>query len=287
MSFVHEPNIRVNVNGPVYNSTLWIRNISNRLNADLALKINVQFVKIDNANNLRGLTRGPNPLPPIVPWGAEWNGWKQQALRFVNEYWNNKLYLVPQGFCGLDWRVSLGNVYRPNFRCGLVVREAGSPHIRIGCVKVPPNGPHTSFWLRRSKILWLDNRDTALQNKVGGQQQRPIIHEFGHVLGLSHVGANSQACLSAQDGNATVCYGSAGSYQAGDVMGTGMRLDGWHSWPWKNRLKQHLHRIHRDVAMNAVLRRPAPRRLFSYEMHEPSSHRLSGGVGASSRDGGV
>lgn len=284
MSFRYEPNIRVNVNGTVFNSTLWIRNIRANTNADFSLKLNVQFVKIDNSNNLRGLRRGRHKLPPIVPWGAEWTGWKQQALQLLNQFWNNKLFLVPQTFCGLDW-CSSNDVFRPNIRCGLVVRESGNPHIRIGCVRVPSNGSHTSYWMREQKTLWLDNQDTQEQSKGNGNKQRPIIHEFGHVLGLSHVGAYSQACLSAQDGNAQLCYGPAGSYQRGDLMGGGMRLDCWHAWPWKNRIKQHLSRVHREVEMNAVLRRTAPRRLLSYEIHEPDAGGLPGGV--PTLDGGV
>ena len=75
MGFLHQPNVTVNRSGERYNSTLWIRTISDTVNADFALKINVRFVKIDQANNLRGLTRSSDlPLPTIVPWGVEWSG---------------------------------------------------------------------------------------------------------------------------------------------------------------------------------------------------------------------
>ncbi len=70
----------------------------------------------------------------------------------------------------------------------------------------------------------LDSLD--LEPKPGGQIG--ALHEMGHYLGLNHVDHGHG------DG-----YGAVGSYQAGDIMGRGTRLDAWHAWPWKHRLPVH------------------------------------------------
>lgn len=289
MGFLYQPNVTVNKTAASYNSTLWIRNVSDTVNADLTLKLHVRFVKIDQPDNLRGLVRSSDmPMPEIVPWGLDWDRWKQQVLQLVTEYWHNRLYLTPRNFCGLDWRGSSGNVLRPNFRCGLTVSESGNPHLKIGCVRIPPGGFHTSFFMPRQRILWLDCKDTITRTETGGGGQVPVVHEFGHVLGLNHVNARSEACRNATNGNSRICYGANPSRQRGDVMGGGMRLDGWHAWPWKNRIKEHLERLYRDVEMNGATVRPAPRRLQAHEIYEPSPNTAQGGVQAvPTLDGGV
>ena len=62
-----------------------------------------------------------------------------------------------------------------------------------------------------------------------GIEQITALHEFGHYLGLNHVRPESDHP-----------YGVPGSWEEGDLMGSGSRWDDWHGWPWLNRIRQHV-----------------------------------------------
>jgi hypothetical protein len=118
-----------------------------------------------------------------------------------------------------------------------------------------------------------DDLDVLARNGPG--TQIPVLHEMGHYLGLNHVAGMF---------NFSSDYGSG--YQGQDIMGSGMRLEAWHAFPWRTRLQTgHLGHSY-AVEWQAMTMRPSPRTYSSYAT--PQSGRedpLPGGV--RDRDGGV
>ncbi|MEE9491903.1 MAG: hypothetical protein V3W04_00795 [Gammaproteobacteria bacterium] len=92
----------------------------------------------------------------------------------------------------------------------------------------------------------LDDLDVLERNGRG--TQIPIVHEMGHYLGLHHV---------AGEGDESAAYGEG--YQGGDIMGSGVRLESWHAFPWKKRLKMHIGHTTGVMQWNVTTVRPAPR----------------------------
>ena len=241
-----------------FDSWLYTAQAGPARNADLYLIIRVFLERVDPTG------RGEVPdvdgrLVPIQAWGPLWAPWRAGFKQSVESVWNNRLWLVPDGYWGPACRVVI-----PNVKCSLDVRLVDSGwngHLTIRCYR-PVNNPFRSSMRSAINVPVLRSIDglvrrfravgeMVLRDGLAPQDGGQVVtaHEIGHWLGLSHV-----VC----DGNESRCYGQTPGQQE-DVMGMGNRVNPWHAGPWAQRLRNHLDVEARGVRWRAVTERPVPR----------------------------
>ena len=263
--FVKQPRINLYRRGKLYDSALVYHGVNNRIHARLVLECKVKFYAVDpGTQQLFMPDRGGKALPPsMIAWSGTFINWKTSLIRMVENFWDNRMWLIPKGNMGFDWRDRDEAVYRPAIQCGFRLTEVTSgEHTKVACIRLPTGGDATSFWLPSQKTLWLDSEDTKMPTKKGSNQQRAALHEFGHAMGLPHVNHASIECIwggitSREGRNAHECYGLVGTPQANDVMGRGEQIATWHGKLWRDRIYRHLH-LHRLTPFRVTLRRPKP-----------------------------
>ncbi len=252
------------IRGPVLDSHLYTAERSAGRNADLnfILSVYLNRVEPDSSGLYVDATGG---VTQLLRWeDAEWTEFRRDFHRQVTGFFRNRFWLVPpRRYADLDWP-DAHPTHRPNVKCGLTLWLHERPeHARFGinCVHPVPGQAIRSSMTRDAGSGELDADDMTFQdaNPVPGkpevQSQVTTLHEVGHLLGLSHVNAFGSDC-PASDPNAFMCYGRK-DWQRGDLMGWGTRVEHWHSWPWRNRI-----RYHTDVGgWTAVMTRPEPRPL--------------------------
>ena len=245
-------------------STLWIRDAGPNSHATLTLKIRVRL-------NLVGATarewqdeNGVTHVTQTIDWdeGRAERWFKRNVKEKVEDGWSGKFWLTPDkdwvgSYLSLQGSEGGARRFAPAIHCRLVVDfEFGSqsPHAVVNTYRLPrsdngvPEGfsrsnmhsPNSLSGLRR-ECNWLFNMsrgslDTGdVYTKPTGQF--PVVHEFGHYIGLDHVnapGARAQGLST----NGSVAYGAAD--QANDYMGRGSPFAPWHAYPWCRRLREHL-----------------------------------------------
>jgi hypothetical protein len=243
------------IRGPVMDSQLYVRERSSTRNADLVFILSVHLNRYDPDSS--GLYADDNGgVTQIQRWtDAEWQAFRQGFWRTVTNYWNNRFWLIPpDGYEELDWPAGFGT-HRPNVKCGLKLSVHQTPEharIAINCVRPIGDGGFRSSMSARSGELDIADLDPLQRQATATetQTQTVVLHEVGHLLGLDHVSPNAAACTAA---NAPGCYGTT-AWQRGDLMGWGQRLEPWHSWPWRDRIRYHTGRGGWRVTMT----RPAP-----------------------------
>lgn len=235
----------------------------------------------------------------VVNWDESWPQWRLDVERLTERGWSRSLWLVPH-HGPIQHPTDSARAF-PNLRCRLnlhLVDRSQNPHLVVTCRKLDGNffrssmgGPTTSrvrpHWDRLARGIReqlsgsyepnhgdLDDHDT--QPKSSGQI--PLVHEFGHYLGLSHV-----ACMR----NDSECYGQPGTWAYDDIMGGGTRIEAWHGTPWLRRLGRHIPRLSRFASWDVVTSRPPPQRPPRGGFRSPRRMRdvPEGGVGG--LDGGV
>jgi hypothetical protein len=95
---------------------------------------------------------------------------------------------------------------------------------------------------------------TCRTHDTEAHYQEVAVHEFGHFLGLDHVGVGSPQCPANGNTNQQACYGLT-VRQRGDALGFGNRIEGWHVFPWATRLQRH---VGRSVQWKMRMSWPAP-----------------------------
>lgn len=243
--------------GAAFNSSLDYSQMPKHRVVRLTLKVNVQFIPVSSAGQgkLAGVTRPKSrPLPnaAMQQWkDSEWKAWKTKAIKQIRDFWETAFYLRATKPTGLEWQAD-GKVFWPLFRCDMRVSEVGGgAHLKIAVIKVKPQYFSTSFYTNRT--LWLDSNDTKLTYKGAAKvgkhmvhlKQVPLLHEFGHAIGLPHVGVARGLEGCGADTNAKACYGGS-KVDALDLMGGGNERSPDHAKPWSNRLKHHLKPKFRD-----------------------------------------
>lgn len=245
----------VNVNDDWMNSTLWVQGASANQPALLTIKVKVFLLK-QGAQSMTYLDMNGQPqTQQTINWDAgSWRNWVRDLPRVVSREWSDKLWLEPNR----SWRTNdrgqriqspAANTIRLRLSIDCTVPRRAA-HVVILSYRLPnPTTANPSpFWRssmqspfveshRRCSLRGddttghMDNRD--LIRKSTGQYA--AVHEFGHYIGLSHV--NAAAVPNAT--NSTTAYG-ASTWQQGDMMGYGNRIEPWHAFPWCQRLRRHL-----------------------------------------------
>ena len=255
--------IREWIEGPVLRSRHYIHNRSSTENAFLCFILSMHLRRVEpDASGLYVSASGD--VIDNVPWtDQEWRQFRHAFWNKTNRYWNNRFWLIPPAhFRDLDWPPGL-STHRPNVKCGIELRVHDRPehvHLTIDCVHPQPGVFVRSSMGRTSGRGLLDPADVESNEQIPvageAQSQTTILHEIGHLLGLDHVNTNPSTCAAA---NAQGCYGMT-TWQRGDLMGWGERLEPWHAWPWRDRIRHHTGIGGWRITMSRPAPTPLPRR---------------------------
>jgi hypothetical protein len=222
---------------------------------DLILQHRIQLVRCEPTTHLnefmvsRIFCRGNGVLHDrgqqfhLESWtNAEWLAFRENFVRVIMRYWDRKFELRPNR----PWyqpRGAQGAAEEARITCGLsltLVDAAGPAHQRYFIVK-PRETNFRPFANPQRRLGLFTHRDLALKQRIwltpidGGVhnvlfQQSPVLHEFGHTLGLGHIGGS---------GSDERAYGSTLAEQQ-DIMGLGDRLSARAAQPWIMQLRHHL-----------------------------------------------
>jgi hypothetical protein len=202
----------------------------------------------------------------LDPWtNAEWVTFRDNFVNVIMRYWDGKFELTPNR----PW-------YQPRYAqvapaaakvtCSLslgLVDTAGHANQRYFIIK-PQETTFRSFAAAERRLGLFTHRDLALdwntrQTRVGRVRhsvsylQSTILHEFGHTLGLQHVGGA---------GNSDANYGITLD-QRQDLMGLGDHATAREAQPWIWQLRYHLVPARTDAALRFTARVVSPQ-LITY-----------------------
>jgi len=272
-------------------SELYASAVSPDRHADLILRVNVWFHRVDTGFVTDALT---GQHVPVLPWGSNDNflDWVFRCRQAMERGFENKFWLVPDNNWGVRYVTGSGH-YRPSIKCSLRIRPVSAHerrHLHIDCYRVTPDfcprvpGDFAGSRLYRSYMSPSQNYGrlvnvdawTCRTYETEVHYQDVAAHEMGHVIGLGHVAQQSPQCIAAPNSNDDVCYG-LNPYQRDDLMGYGNRVERWHAGPWRKRLPAHV-RVKLQWALQS--NRPSP--AFVVWGQGPSRPAPSSGM-----DGGV
>jgi hypothetical protein len=178
----------------------------------------------------------------LDPWtNAEWIAFRDNFVTVIRRYWDGKFELTPNR----AW-YQAGGAQGPepapiscSLSLGLVDAAAMANH-RYFVIK-PQETNFRSFASRGRRLGLFTHRDLShdwrtRRTRVGSDRhsvsflQSPVLHEFGHTLGLHHVNGR---------GNSDANYGTT-LEQRHDVMGLGDHTGPRAAQPWITQLSRHL-----------------------------------------------
>ena len=196
---------------------------------------------------------------------AEWLAYRENFARVILRYWDRTLDLTPNR----PWFQRRGTQDAPEaarITCGLALRlvdTAAQAHQRFFIIKPRETNfrpfanaqrrvglfTHRDLAMRRQ--IWLTPIDGAVHNVLF--MQSPVLHEFGHTLGLGHIGGR---------GSGERAYGATLAEQQ-DIRGLGNRLSAGAAQPWIAQLRHHVVPARAEPPLSFTARVIAPQ-LVSY-----------------------
>jgi hypothetical protein len=146
-----------------------------------------------------------------------------------------------------------------NDPCSVTIQLVNSPNqaqMKVQCVYPAPGAAIRPSMSHASRMGTIGAGDNSPQRLQCGAKQARSAHEFGHYLGLGHVGAARPGCVNVNGGE-MVCY-CPNAQVGADLMGAGEQIREWHAGPWQQRLPRHLDAVCHAVRWRVTLERPLP-----------------------------
>ncbi len=144
----------VSVPGPQgerFKSRLYVREISPQRHADHIFYVRVKLVKLDTRHADIKLLKldsrdFQNFKNQFSPWNDnEWNRWRQEYKRKVEEILNNKLWIAPDR--QEDWITWLGYLWEYKNRI-INNRTVSIPAVKVGInIRLVENNPHLIIYV--------------------------------------------------------------------------------------------------------------------------------------------
>lgn len=183
-----------------------------------------------------------------INWStAEISAWKRRFTQLVYNTWSEKWLLISDISCE-PISVERGRVSLPRTRVRVHAVDVENPSVRlptnqniyaIGVYRQADGENRQRQWanfLEVSRATVNDARHNNLptgtckaelyensleprNNDSDDNVQVTAMHEFGHMLGLSHPNDMQEGCM--QNRNAQICYGEAYSAESASIMGRG------------------------------------------------------------------
>jgi hypothetical protein len=245
---------------------------------DLMLQYSIQLVRCEPTTHFNvagtyctgnGILHDHYGQFHLDPWtNAEWIAFRTNFVGVIMRYWDGKFELTPNR----PWHLARGAQGGPaaaTISCSLslgLVDTAAVANQRYFIIK-PRETTFRSFASPERRLGLFTHRDLSLQWRTRQTRivrvrhsvsflQSTILHEFGHTLGLQHVGGA---------GNDDSNYGVT-LEQREDLMGLGDHATGREAQPWKSQLRHHLipARGNRDDAALRFTARVVAPQLITY-----------------------
>lgn len=145
------------------------------------------------------------------PSDASKTQWFRAFKRLVEKRWSYRFYLIPDGTCRYS------EDQRTYFARLNVEQVTSNPHFNVDVVHTTTNLPSSANSVSRTATLDSMDIEERTREQDGNQfQQRGVEHEFGHMLGVSHVECDvvTGVCPAGDQ------YGDTAE-EATDIMGIG------------------------------------------------------------------
>jgi hypothetical protein len=185
----------------------------------------------------------------------------EAVKKLAVDFWDNtKLVLVPpKDYRGVDWPPK-NPTHQLNIDCRFQVDWANGPSdadfifnctlvAQPGDTSILPSFAGAGFGRLDSMDLvpaWYARAVTGYAGPAyPADKQNAIWHEFGHILGLPHIGVQTlhapcfQAGAPKMDGGFTACYEGPTEEETQNVMGIGNSVSTRNSLPWLYRAWMH------------------------------------------------
>lgn len=210
-------------------------------NAELLLEIYLDVKPVSpplgrNSYSINFL--GKKPVT-IRKWEKrEWANWIAKFEKINYNYWDKKFFLINKSTTEdpYFYIIKNGIRYAPNINCKLKININTDRSMHVATNKIEVAKLDASEPVFRSSMRKMTDRDIYPRSYPLSDgsiiNQVPVVHEFGHLIGLQHPKFGTAGCASHDDSNLIMCYGNEKDGSIRSVMGAGSQLLKEHALPW-------------------------------------------------------